>query len=160
MQKATPIISAQMAEYEEDQIEFALLGLVKDPLIQLQQALHDNVCALEMIDDRHSATTDGANDLELPNAFEQNMLQESCITPELKERLAQATSPNLLTQLRSELENEQLSLKSAVKDEKQALGRDVVKASQRRHDYTLVIRSWLEMLIDKGELKTLIEQVG
>ena len=171
---AVPILSAKMAEYEEGQTDFALMSLVKDPLPQYQLELADNMNCIDLVNKRLERQTsetktsieaDGlrsitnSSSLALYGVSEAD-IRKSVISPEFEERLRLASSASQFNQLKEDLEKTQSSLRSAIIDEMQACSTDKEKASHRRHDYGPLIETWLEMLIDNGELRSLIEQVG
>ena len=50
--QAKPDIEARMAQYEEGHIEFAILSLVRDPLLEMVPALAENVKAINQLSTR------------------------------------------------------------------------------------------------------------
>lgn len=171
---AIPILSAKMAEYEEDQTDFALMSLVKDPLPQYQLELANNMKCIDSVNERlekqnceknSSAEADGLrsttnSEILDPYGICKADIQKSVIPSNFEKKLESASSASQLNQLKEDLENAQSSLKSVVLDELQACSMDGEKASHRRHDYGPLIESWLEMLVDNGELRSLIEQAA
>lgn len=150
--KAKPDIQARMTEYEEDQIEFSILSVVKDPLLDLIPALAENVRGIQAVA-AHLKTPneDGRNGASMGN--QQGCMAGNTITgaePILgltAKILEQAQVPSLIestlhTRLNSEIlvcQQElcaiQAGLRASVRDELEARRCDEEKASARRHDY-------------------------
>ena len=168
------MLSARMAEYEEDQTEFALLSLVKDPLPQNRLELAENVKCMKLVDERLEelnrnnelsaepiprASNGTSTSLTFYGLCEADV-EQSIVSSDFTEILKLASSSSDLNHLKDDLKKTQSSLKSAILDETQAWSTDMEKASHRRHDYSPLIESWLQMLIDNEEIKGLVDQAS
>ena len=72
--QARPDIQAQMAQYAEEQIEFAVLSLVKDPVLGLRDALALNIKSIIALDSKLNQVAPGWRDSEGHSGQETSML--------------------------------------------------------------------------------------
>lgn len=161
-----------MAAYEEEQIEFSILGLVRDPLPGLIQELAVNVRSLEVVNERlmTSGVTDTGADSSMETSQSLEALQETVLGPEpffgltramideavIPEALPEENSPSSLIEKREELRQAQIALRGRVREEKEAQDADDDHATGRRYDYGPAIRTWLRCLARKQELADLL----
>lgn len=156
-----------MAAYAEGDIEFSILGLVRDPLPDLIQQLASNVRSLEIINERFMSQQD-------PAAKPQATLTETVLGPEPSLALTRADidaavigeamqaeyrdcSPTRLAQHQQELSQAQLELRGRIREEQQAHRADEDYATGRRYDYGPAIRTWLRFLARKQLLAELLQ---
>lgn len=169
-----PEIEARMAEYEEGQIEFAILSLVKDPLLSHVAALAVNVKSIIALERRldnvasdwksyvaNSTLGEGALTnviLTSPDpGYElcQAMLDQAAILPSIEGALQSDLISDIIAR-RQELVTEQASLRLAVKEEQQSRRSDEERAASRRHDHGPLVSSLLEILEHKVALESLL----
>lgn len=166
-----------MAEYEEGQIEFAVLALVKDPLLTLVASLAENVRCLGALSARMDDITSDQKDLQMTLAQETNPLADGTLRgPDLSYNLSEdaiyqaavpAAAEQKLRELaavdllayRKELEGEQAGLRRSIKEGQQSVRSDEERAASRRHDYGPMVQAWVRMLARKQALRPLIDGV-
>ncbi|KAE8414692.1 ubiquitin carboxyl-terminal hydrolase [Aspergillus pseudocaelatus] len=165
-----PHLITRMTEYEEDQIEFSILSLVRDPLVDLIGKLAVNIKCLEMLNQRLTTQASAVAHPELPLAS--SILENTILGPDksfdmTRESIDQAIVPvvleryNLLStqeivEFKQKLCNEQQVLRAAIRDEQQTQRADDDYAAGRRYDYGPAIRTWLRFLARKGVVESLI----
>jgi ubiquitin carboxyl-terminal hydrolase L5 len=168
---AKPEIISKMAAYEEDQIEFSMLSLVKDPMVELVARLAGNVKSLSAIDDLLSKA--GVADPErqsLPlsdgtvygpdSSF--NLTQEiidHASIPEIEMSKFQSATCEELRQYRLDIAAEQPGIRASIGEEQQSQRADENYAAGRRHDYGPAVHTWVRMLARKGVAETLVQEI-
>lgn len=175
LEVVAPNLQARMAQYEEGQIEFGLLALARDPLVEQRQRLAENIKLIRTCEDRLSSITpewksfavteDGAGDSVLSGASSEHSITIADI---LQAKIPEATEKRIngdddimtLMDLRQKAITEQAGLRAAIRDEENAAAIDREKAEARRHDYGPAIQTWLRMLAEEGVLKDLIQELG
>ncbi|KAF2086290.1 ubiquitin carboxyl-terminal hydrolase [Saccharata proteae CBS 121410] len=168
-------LAARMAQYEEQQVEFGLLSLTKDPIIDARRELAGNIRIIQAIEERlQSVNHDWRSFNPTPDGTEDDVLNgptsglhitaESIMNsqnPELITRkLGSEDDAETLFDLRQKYVTEQASLIAAILDEDASACADEVKAESCRHDYGPLIRTWLGMLAENDVLKELVEESG
>ncbi|SLM40168.1 ubiquitin carboxyl-terminal hydrolase [Lasallia pustulata] len=176
LNQAKPVIEARMADYEEGQIEFAVLALAKDPLFTLVASLADNVMCLRALSARLGDI--GSDSKDLQATLEQgthSLADGTLLGPDLsydlsEEAINQASVPLAAEQkcrdltvvdllaYRQELESEQANLRRSIKEEQESVRSDEARAASRRHDYGPMVQAWVRMLARKQALKPLIDE--
>ncbi|KAL9615514.1 MAG: hypothetical protein Q9167_000027 [Letrouitia subvulpina] len=164
---AAPEIQSRMAQYEEGQIEFAVLSLVKDPISNLLTALTENVKSgaviLSHLDNINPAWMDEATlplDCEALRArfmlkshehygIDQMETNPAIGTNLVLEELCAQDVPQLVTKLQGLVED-QAMLKSSVKSEREANRLEEEQATSRRNDQGQLAKGLLEV-IDRME---------
>lgn len=170
-----PNLQARMAQYEEGQIEFGLLALVRDPLIDHRQHLAENIKLIRACEDRLSkinsdwkafaVTEDGSGDSVITGPSSEYSITIADI---LQAEIPEATEKRInvdddittMIDLRQRAVTDQAGLRAAIRDEENIAAADMQKAESRRHDYGPAIQTWLRMLAEEGILKDLIQEVG
>ncbi|KAJ5633012.1 hypothetical protein N7490_009351 [Penicillium lividum] len=157
---ARPNIVDRMAAYEEDQIEFSILGVVRDPLPDLVRQLAVNVRSLEMLNAR--LTSPAIPLLSDPTLFE---LKETVLGPDPTYGLSRANIdaaviseiayPELAPELQR-LREAQCELRARIREEQQSQRADEDHATGRRYDYGPAVRTWLRFLARKQKLAELL----
>lgn len=167
LELARPNIIDRMAAYEEDHIEFSILGLVRDPLPDLIKELASNVRQLEVLNARLlSAGCSPAVQRMLEE------LNETLLGPDLSYELTRAdidaaTLPqeesisscpvSELPELHKKLRDEQQALRGRIREEQQTQRSDDDHATGRRYDYGPAVRTWLRFLARKQLLAELLK---
>ena len=168
--QAKPEIEARMAQYEEGQIEFSILGLVKEPLPGFISNLAVNVKSLAQV----------AESLKLLKPDWRDFIEDSVmadhvvtgpdsiygLTHELIERsqVPQALRDALLQNIagvimeyRQKLVLEQNGLRASIIQEQQSSRSDQERAASRRHEYGPAVQALAEILARKGILKDMVD---
>lgn len=161
-----PDILTRMAEYEEDQIEFSILGLVRDPTLELIEKLAVNVKRLQAINRRTVASEAPSTDaVRIDDAIlgpdpsyelTTEILDSVVISPDdaQSDQVGDGDLDALLRR-RQELCNAQRELRAAVREEQQSRRADEDYAAGRRFDYGPAIRTWVRFLARKRAIETL-----
>lgn len=152
IRNAKPDIEARMAEYEEGQIEFAILSLVKDPLLELVPALAENVKGLQTLASHlKSISTDTKNCASLGDqqdcvvthtlmgpdlniGLTSDVIEQAKVASSIESALHSHEVSDVIAS-QEELCIAQARLWTSVRDECEAQRLDVEKANARRHDY-------------------------
>jgi ubiquitin carboxyl-terminal hydrolase L5 len=170
-----PELLARMTECAEDRIEFSVLSLVRDPVVDFVKELAMNVKCLQTIDTRsreeESARADkpesiesanGANEAndcllgpDLAVALTQQDIEEAEI-PLTKVEEYQSSSLKRLKSLRNELVVSQTAIKKSIHEELQSRRADDDHAAGRRYDYNAAINYWARSLVKKGLIQDLV----
>lgn len=172
---AKPDILERMAGYEEDQIEFSILGLVKDPIIDFVADLAQNVKALQLVKERLDATAPSAKEPNTPTRST-DPLDGTLLGPDWSYKLTQndidkaeipsdkmtqytSGSPDDLRSYQDELANSQKELRRSVKEEQQSNDADEDHAAGRKHDYASAVHRWVSMLARKRKIEELVSEI-
>ncbi|KAJ5548652.1 hypothetical protein N7513_005886 [Penicillium frequentans] len=160
LELARPNIAERMAAYEEEQIEFSMLGVVRDPLHDLIQQLAVNVRGLEIL---NAQLTSPATPV-LPDAM-LSELTETVLGPDPSYGLSredidaagisEIASSEFATELRR-LRDVQRQLRGRIREEQQIQRSDEDHATGRRYDYGPAVRTWLRFLARKHMLAELL----
>jgi len=163
-----PEIRSRMTEYEEGQIEFSVLSLVRDPILDITRELALNVKCLEAVNrqlDEGIATSDHtfANlpDVILGPALDLGLTQEDIDCAEIPQGVLetyQASTLKELDLLQRRLIDSQRRIKESMKEELQSCQADDDHAAGRRHEYGPAVRSWIGMLARKAVIKDLLDE--
>lgn len=177
MNHAKPVIEGRMAEYEEGQIEFAILSLVRDPLLDLLPTLAENLKISQEISTRlnnlrpdwKNFVSAAANGESLPQ--EATLVEPDrgygltpdaigkAIVPEGVQQRLNKESVGDLVAFRQELMTAQAGIRTSIKEEQQSGRSDDEWAASRRHDYGPVVQAWVGMLAQKRMIEPLMEAV-
>ncbi|RJE26656.1 ubiquitin carboxyl-terminal hydrolase [Aspergillus sclerotialis] len=163
-----PNILTRMAEYEEDQIEFSILSLAKDPLVDLVGKLAANVKCLEIVQQRLKTHEEGSSNHELVASLLENTIlvpdesygltrvdiDEAVVTSEQMEEYGNCTIDGLIQNLQK-LSTSQCDLRATIKEEQQSRQADDDYAFGRRYDYGPAVRLWVRFLARKRMLESL-----
>lgn len=164
-----PNLLDRMAAYEEDQIEFSILGLVRDPLPDLVQQLALNVRSLETIHERLLSDGDTTAAATTITSFEGTVIGpepslaltraviDAAEIPEDTWKEYRSCSPSQLQDHRQRLSQAQGELRCRVREEQQSQRADDDHATGRRYDYGPAVRTWLRFLARKQVLAELIQ---
>ncbi|KAJ5288479.1 hypothetical protein N7478_001509 [Penicillium angulare] len=169
LELARPNLVARMAAYEEEQIEFSILGVVRDPLPGLIQQLADNVRGLEVLTSR--VMEENPNDIEammsgLPETvlgpdpsydLTREVIDTATVSKEVSKILSSQSSLAEVQQRLQELIAEQRELLKNIREEQQSQRTDEDHATGRRYDYGPAVRTWLRFLAHKQLLGELLQ---
>ena len=153
LSQAKPDIEARMAQYEEGQIEFAILSLVRDPLLEMIPALAKNVKAISTLSSRldvikpgwedffdSSIKNDivGRNSLSIDASFTygitQRMLDQAQPSQAVTDLCHGNKVPDILAHY-EQLSTAQVGLRMSIREEMQSNQSDEERAAARRCDY-------------------------
>lgn len=158
-------IESRMSRYSDDEIDFAILGIVQDPLQSRIADLAVNINALQQITSRlhdmgvtGKGTQQDQDTLDGPDAslgITPDVLQKAELMPTLKDLLASGLVDDL-KQEEEALASAQTGLRQAVRDEQHLHDDDSTKARNRRHDYGDAIHHWIKFLVHKEAIRGLI----
>lgn len=172
--QAKPEIEDRMAQYEEGQIQFAILGLVKEPLSGFISALARNVKSLAEVTKRLDSLKPDWRDFIECSANVDPMVTENVVTgpdsiyeltQEVIERsqVPQSFKDVVLHDIaadimdcRQKLVLEQTGLRASVIEEQQSIRSDQERATSRRHDYGPAVEALVQILARKGVLKDIV----
>ncbi|KAL8837371.1 MAG: hypothetical protein Q9170_002542 [Blastenia crenularia] len=174
--QVAPEIESRMAQYEEGQIEFAIMGLVREPLTDLVAALAENVRSLISLEEGLSHTQadwkvflpefmddkDAANHATIMGPcqqyrLDQENIDQAVLPSELEARLASDNVGELLV-ARQELVTAQAGLRATIGDESKAMQTDNERAASRRNDKGLLAKGLLQVLGKMGRTEPLFER--
>ncbi|KAL4923277.1 ubiquitin C-terminal hydrolase 37 [Aspergillus undulatus] len=168
-----PNIRARMEAYEEDQIEFSILSLARDPLPDLISQLAVNIKQLQSISrtitagkqreigaDPQTMAFLSDNALLGPDAsyeVTERVLEEAAVPVSKQEENIGCSADELVKQ-GIDLGRAQLELRAAIREEQQSRRADEEYAAGRRYDYGPAIRTWLRLLARKQVIEDLVSK--
>jgi ubiquitin carboxyl-terminal hydrolase L5 len=151
-----------MAAYEEEEIEFSILGLVRDPLPDLIKDLAVNVRTLGILNERATSlypTTDTPADETIlgpePSLSLTREEIEAVVIPQETLHDYQTCSQTKLKEYQETLTSDQRELRGRIREEQQSHRSDDEHAAGRRFDYGPAVRTWLRRLAQKQQLQEL-----
>lgn len=172
--QAKPEIEDRMAKYEEGQIEFAILGLVKEPLPGFISALGTNVKSLVEVTKRldalkpdwrdfletsmdvdHAVTDNVVTGPDSIYELTQELIEGSQLPQPLENVLLHGIAADVLD-CRQKLLLEQTGLRASIIEEQQSNRSDQDRAASRRHDYGPAVAALVDILARKGVLKDMV----
>jgi ubiquitin carboxyl-terminal hydrolase L5 len=162
-----PQIEALMAEYEEDQIEFSILSLVKAPLSGLISALAQNVRGLSTLS-TYAETTEANTRLSTGSFVDaggnglgcivsgpdpiygltQDIINQAVILPAVQDAI-QSRDELRVAQLWRDLTVAQAGLRASIREEQLCDQSDQERADGRRFDYGPSIHNVIRSLARK-----------
>ncbi|EFR02774.1 ubiquitin carboxyl-terminal hydrolase [Nannizzia gypsea CBS 118893] len=166
---ATKEIQTRMADYEEEEIEFSILSLSKDPMTVYLADLASNVKALQHINSRLSELGENCDEADQENAtldgpdaqygLTLDILELALVPSELAEATengSKAHDLNSLARQRQALVEQQRLLRTQIKDEQRSRQMELDYARSRRHDYNAAVHCWTRLLARKRKFEELI----
>ncbi|KAJ6032387.1 hypothetical protein N7540_003119 [Penicillium herquei] len=161
LELARPNLVDRMAAYEEGQIEFSILGVVRDPLPDLIEQLAVNVRSLEIShaqingkDPNSTEIVSEPRDLVLGPDPAYGLTRAAIDSAIVSETIL--THSSELQQWDQELQNAQRELCLRIREEQQSQRMDEDHATGRRYDYGPAVRTWLRFLARKQLLNELL----
>ncbi len=170
LSQAKPDIEARMAQYEEGQIEFAILSLVRDPLLEMIPALAENVKAINALSTRLDVVKPGWKDFIDSSTNGQIAGTDGLISnPNLaygltQEMLDQAEPSQAVIDLchgdvasdilghREQLITTQAGLRMSIREEIQSNQSDEDRAASRTCDYGARMQNFVRKMRVKQQL--------
>jgi len=165
-----PNILTRMEEYEEDQIEFSILSLGRDPLLSLTEKLAINVKILELVNKRigdtaksETAAADGEDNTILGPDASLSLTREAIDHAEIpanQKEAYESCSLEELSKFRQKLSEEQQDLRAAIRLERESEHADDDYAAGRRYNYQgygPAVGKWLRFLARKEYLEYQLE---
>lgn len=168
-----------MIDCAEDQVQFSLMSLVKDPIISYREDLAANTKTLQALEARLDSLRPDwksftADSMEVENESDVHSLTKlsertgvsaeairaAIIPSSIERKMMVDDDVTTLIDLRQRVIGDQAKICSNIEGEEQLARMDEQKASERRHDYGPLIRAWLGMLAENGILKELVEGCG
>lgn len=158
-------LMCKMTEYAEDQIEFSVLSLVRDPLADYTEQLARNVGGLQSIRDRLTAAQlDDIKGVLGADGYQDVLLGASTALGLTEDKLNLAAaldcekcSIDELPQEYIRLVNSQKDIKRSIMEELQLRESDDAFAEGRRHNYARAVEFWARALAQKdGVVKELL----
>lgn len=158
LSQAKPDIEARMAQYEEGQIEFAILSLVRDPLLDLIPRLAENIHSIARLSVRLDLVKPDWRDFETSSRCcdSTGMLTTSDplygLTPEELDRagvppaigsLCESDAAEDIVAQRQQLVTDQARLRLSIRDEQQSNQADQERAAARRCDYGAMMQDYV-----------------
>ncbi|CAG8241613.1 unnamed protein product [Penicillium salamii] len=155
-----PNLLDRMAAYEEDQIEFSILGLVRDPLPDLVTELAVNVKGLEVLHERAPTLQSEAlmGDTVLgpdPSLALTRASIDAAVIPADVLNVYRTCPESQLSEHQQTAHRLQGELRARIREEQQSRRSDDEYAAGRRYDYGPAVRWWLRLLARKQELQAL-----
>lgn len=162
-----------MAQYEEGQIEFSILGLVKEPLAALISALARNVRSLAVVTKRLDSLKPDWRDFIEYSAID-HVLTESVVTgpdsiyeltheliersqlPQSLEDVVRHDIAADILECWQKLVLEQSRLRISILEEQQSNRSDQERATSRRYEYGPAVEAMVEILARKAVLKDMV----
>ena len=146
---AKPDIEARMAEYEEGQIEFSILSLVKDPLLDLIPILAENIKSLIAVTSyiegiaSEIALGEDQRGFEVPGTLTSSdsaygltpgAIEQANVSSKVDSALQSQVLSDVID-CRRELLSSQAILRASIRNEYEAKHLEDQKANARRYDY-------------------------
>ena len=166
-------LARQIACYEANTVEFAVLGIVQDPLPGLVLQVAKNIKRLQQLD----ATLDvkcsiwreafvqkdfgAGRDHTLLGADEgYGVREEDLAKADLSEYKKETTAaPDDLLMTRIGLVDEQAKLRNSISQEKESNLSDEAKCQGRKFDYGPVLFEWLKAHVSNGTLREVVDTI-
>lgn len=148
-----------MASYEQDQIEFSILGLVADPYLSAKQELLANVKALRFAAGLNSEKHEDGSRL-LKELAKDGIISgpDAAIGLDKNDFDDETATGEFSRSAVNELAEAQKALRSRLKEEHQYRDADEQRAAGRRHDYGPAIHAWARALARKKLAQDLIAE--
>ncbi|KAK2747270.1 hypothetical protein FQN57_002168 [Myotisia sp. PD_48] len=164
---ATPEIQSRMAEYTEDQIEFSILSLSKDPMDTHISNLASNVKSIRALNHQgpcsgvsspatknsHVCLDDGILDGPDPTYGLTQEILDNTVVPEDVVLRCKTGDAEGLAEDKQRISNQQKTLRLAIKEEQQARAAEKEYVDSRVFDYEPAVRRWVQILAQKKMLQ-------
>lgn len=159
MKFATPEIKARMTEYEEEQTEFSVLSVAKDPMADLKTRFLSNLRSLSVIREKflHNSSewtnlSDSA--IQLPNVTDQDLNKTN-----VPDMILGLESPEDGRKHWESLVHDQTQIKMAIAESQLSHYADEDYAAERRHDYGSAVHTWVRLLTKKKLIRMLAQEI-
>jgi ubiquitin carboxyl-terminal hydrolase L5 len=166
-----PLLQERMAEFSSSGVNFNMMALVKDPLIEQRHDLSANIKLIQAIEQRLNSLKPewrSFDDADVENAITSpdstygitgHTLDSTPVLPSAAAKVELDTSPTTLLEFRKRTLGQQTSLRAAIRAEMEGNAVDEKKAEDERKDYGPFVQAWLKELADCGELREIAEKV-
>ena len=167
LNQAKPDIEARMAQSEECQIEFAILSLVRDPLLDLIPRLADNAKNIASLSarldalkpdwwefDMPSHTGESSTVLTAPDSVygvTQEVFHRATISEETTRLCESEAVEDIITQ-RQQFVTAQARLRWSIKDEQQSIQSDEERVMARKCDYGARMQNFVRKIKTKRQM--------
>lgn len=154
---ATPKIQERILRYEQDEIRFTLLAIVRKPLTILRENLTTNTKMIGLIERRLDVLYPGwrtavpENDVELEMQTDAADIDQAAVA-----EIGVELDTVKLSDRRAKLIQEQNTLKLNIREEEEKLETYTTYATRKQHDYSPFIRKMLGFLAEKRSLQQYI----
>lgn len=157
-----------MAAYEEEEIEFSILGLVRDPLPDLVNDLAASVRTLEVLNERAASLCPSSDAFAWSEtvlgpdpslSLTREEIDAIVIPQEILDEY-QTCSETKLQEYQQTINNGQRELRARIREEQQSHWSDDEHVAGRRFDYGPAVRMWLRRLAQKQQLQELCALVA
>ena len=150
LSQAKPDIEARMAQYEEFQIEFAILSLICNPLIKLIAKLAENIKSIASLTTRLDAVKSDWRDFDMPSVNGESetvltgpdaiyeVMKHDLELAKVSEHVARLCQSEIVEDIiaqRQQLISQQAGIRLSIRDEQQSNKSDEERAAARRCDY-------------------------
>ena len=168
-----PEIEARMINDDSELIEFAILSLIKDPLINLSEEFVSNVQSIRAIDERldtvnpdwrlfPTTITNGSDSVmedtiigpDTTSDLDKDRFENTGVSEDTYKKLSSNSVTDLLD-FRQSFVTAQACLSLSIMEERRCNAEDEDRAASRRHDYGPAIKTWLRFLVQRDALWTL-----
>ncbi|KAI4169674.1 MAG: hypothetical protein LQ346_008943 [Caloplaca aetnensis] len=170
-----PELQSRMAEYEEGQIDFAILALVKEPKVNLIAALAENVKSILSLSERLDhvkpdwkdflpSNSDGSSAANHDTLFgpcehcelHQEAIDQAKLSTALAVKIESDVAEDLVKS-RQKLITAQTSLRVSLDEERSTIQTDSERAASRRNDKGLLARGLLQVLERMGKIQAVFD---
>lgn len=168
-----PFLAARMTDYATGGIEFNMLAVVKDPLVEHRQQLAANIKLLRHIETELNSSNPNwkafAGSPDDEGAVEHlvsesdvlgitsTMIDSGEFSATYERKLRVDDDATTLIELRQRVIADQALLRASVRDEQRSFMDDQNEAADRRNDFGPVIQEWLNMLAENGKLRPIVD---
>ncbi|KAL8798518.1 MAG: hypothetical protein Q9182_006607 [Xanthomendoza sp. 2 TL-2023] len=176
--QVAPEIETRMAQYEDGQIEFAILSLVQEPLTKLVAALAENVKSIAAVRHHLAKLPNGLEELQQGSMganieeeqnlvlgpceqykLTQEVLDQAVLSPQFEQQVDNAEASELQT-IEKELIVAQVSIRASTMEELKAIEAGNDRAASRRNDKGLLAKGLLEVLARMDRIQSIMESYG
>lgn len=170
MHVVAPAIQGRMLQFEGAEIEFSLLAVVRDPIVNDRKDLIGNVKLLQVIDHQLDTLHDVWRTLEgaetgkdvvtgpsIEFSIAQSEIDRAEIPPEEAKEVGEQENFMPLIEYRQKIIEQQAIIRAAIRDGNSSEKDDDEKARHRRHDYGSFVRKWMGALAEDGILGDVID---
>ncbi|KAL8810127.1 MAG: hypothetical protein Q9223_003786 [Gallowayella weberi] len=176
--QVAPEIETRMAQYEDGQIEFAILSLVQEPLTKLVAALAENVKSIAAVRQQLAKHANEVEELQQGSIevntqegqnlvlgpceqykLSQEVLERAVLNPQFEQQLENADASELLI-VEKELVAAQGSIRVSTMDELKAIEADNDRAASRRNDKGLLAKGLIQVLERMDRIQSTVESYG
>jgi len=151
---ATPKIQERILRYEQDEIRFTLLAIVKKPLTILQSQLSTNAKLVGLIERRLDSLDVNWKSAPLePSVNPEVQIDDTDVDQAMVADIESELEVARLVDRREKLVQEQNTLRFKIGEELEKLETYTTYATRKQHDYSPFIRKMLGYLADKESLQ-------